>query len=107
MRVWVYVERSFRGHEQVGDWTLSQIRFSSDPTEARERGDETTRSPLEWTPIGRDPAYERRVGGRIQAALAAAGTPARAISVGNATLTVPERPEAGATPAVAASESSR
>lgn len=73
LRVLVFIDRSFVPNKQIGNWSLSQVTYSRDPLDARDAGDETTRAPTRWTPIGRDPAYERRLADRIRASLAAAG----------------------------------
>ena len=75
LRVLVFIDRSFVPNKQIGNWSLSQVSYSRDPLDARDAGDETTRAPTRWTPIGRDPAYERRLADRIRASLAEAGNP--------------------------------
>ncbi len=75
IHVLVFVDRSFVPNKQIGTWTLSQVRYAQDPLEARDPRDETTRASTRWTPIGRDPAYERRLAERIRTSLAQAGNP--------------------------------
>ena len=76
VHVLVFIDRSFVANKQIGTWSLSQVRYAQDPLDARDTRDDTTRAPTRWTPIGRDPAYERRLADRIRATLAAAGNPA-------------------------------
>ena len=70
LRTWVYVDRAFRPNQQIGRWTLGQTRYATDPGDVPEPEDESTRAPTEWTPIGRDEPYERRLMQRIHALLA-------------------------------------
>jgi hypothetical protein len=65
MRAWVYLDRGFRPNQRIGAWTLSQETYSADPTQQQDRADESTRTPTEWTPIGRDVPYEQRLMRRI------------------------------------------
>jgi hypothetical protein len=66
MRAWVYVEREFVPNQSIGDWTYSQTRTSSDPLDTPDPRDATTTSPGDWTPVGRDEAYERTIVAEIQ-----------------------------------------
>ncbi len=75
VRVLVFVDRSFVANKQIGTWTLSQVSYARDPLDTRDARDATTRAPTRWTPIGRDPAYERRLAERIRTSLAQAGNP--------------------------------
>lgn len=70
LRTWVFVDRAFRGNQQIGRWSLSEQRYAQDPTEKPLPEDESTRAPTEWTPIGRDVPYERRLTARIREAMA-------------------------------------
>lgn len=72
LRAWVFVDRAFRGNQQIGRWSLSEQRYAQDPTEAPLPEDQSTRAPTEWTPIGRDVPYERRLTARIRQAMAQA-----------------------------------
>jgi hypothetical protein len=70
MRTWVFVDRSFRPNQSFGRWTLGETRYSTDPTQARQPGDDATQIATEWTPIGRDVPYEQRLLRRIGELLA-------------------------------------
>lgn len=84
MRTWVFVDRSFRPNQSFGRWTLGETRYSIDPTQARRPDDDSTQVPTEWTPIGRDVPYERRLMRRVAGILSAPKTePAAAESRGN------------------------
>lgn len=72
MRAWVYVERQFRPNQRIGSWTRGQTKYATDPLEKGDPEDTTTTAPGEWTPVGRDDAYERTVMAQIQRSLAAA-----------------------------------
>jgi hypothetical protein len=61
MRTWVMLDREFIPNQQIGRWTLGESRTSQDPTQARDPKDTSTRTPGQWTPIGRDVQYERRL----------------------------------------------
>lgn len=66
MRAWVYLEREFRPNQKIGDWTYSQTRYASDPVDIPDSRDTTTVAPGDWTPVGRDEAYERTLIAEIQ-----------------------------------------
>ena len=76
LRAWVFVDRAFRANQQIGRWSLSEQRYAQDPADKPLPEDESTRAPTEWTPIGRDVPYERRLTARIVEAMAAAPKPA-------------------------------
>ncbi len=76
LRTWVYVDRAFRPNQQIGRWTLGQTRYATDPGDAPEPEDESTRAPTEWTPIGRDVPYERRLTARVRELLRQDESPA-------------------------------
>jgi hypothetical protein len=82
LRTWVFVDRAFRPNQQIGRWTLGQTRYATDPGDAPEPEDESTRAPTEWTPVGRDVPYEERLAERVRQLLReaapTAGTPATA-----------------------------
>lgn len=62
LRVWVYIERSFRPGMQNPTWTRSMTTFSQDPLvrqRLNERGGLSDQS--EWTPVRRDLFYENRL----------------------------------------------
>jgi hypothetical protein len=61
MRTWVMVDREFIPNQRVGRWTLGDTRTSYDPSQAADARDASTKSPTQWTPIGRDVQYERRL----------------------------------------------
>ena len=69
-RTWVFVDRSFRPNQSFGRWTLGETRYSTDPTQARQPGDDATQIATECTPIGRDVPYEQRLMRRIGELLA-------------------------------------
>ncbi len=75
MRAWIYVERQFRPNQRIGSWTRGQTKYSTDPLDKADPEDTTTSAPGEWTPVGRDDAYERTVMAQIQHRLAAAPAP--------------------------------
>ena len=76
LRTWVFVDRAFRANQQIGRWSLSEQRYAQDPADRPLPEDESTRAPTEWTPIGRDVPYERRLTARIVEAMAATPKPA-------------------------------
>lgn len=61
MRTWVMVDREFVPNQQIGRWSLGETRTSTDPALAPRAGDASTKSPTQWTPIGRDVQYEMRL----------------------------------------------
>lgn len=71
LRTWVFVDRAFRGNQQIGRWSLSEQRYAQDPTERPLPEDQSTHAPTEWTPVGRDVPYERRLTARIRQAMEA------------------------------------
>lgn len=71
VRAQVFVDRGFRPNQSFGRWTLGETRYSQDPTQAKAAADDSTRSPTEWTPVGRDVPYEQRLMRRITEVAAA------------------------------------
>lgn len=60
LRVWVYVERSFRPGLQNAAWTRSMTSFSTDSIDRQTAG-RTTSDESRWTPVRRDRDYELRL----------------------------------------------
>jgi len=65
LRTWVMVDRQFRPNQRFGTWSLAATSYSKDPLAAPDPRDPSTKAPTEWTPIGRDVQYERRLTARI------------------------------------------
>jgi hypothetical protein len=65
LRTWVMVDRQFRPNQRFGTWTLAASSYSTDPLAAPDPKDPATKAPTEWTPIGRDVQYERRLTARV------------------------------------------
>ena len=61
LRTWVMVDREFIANQRVGRWTLGETLVSQDPTQVPHPQDRSSRTPGQWTPIGRDVQYERRL----------------------------------------------
>lgn len=80
MRTWVYVDRGFVANRRIGHWTLGEATVATDPTKAQAPEDQSTRTPTEWTPIGRDVPYEQRLMRRIRELLAEPAAAPDAIS---------------------------
>ncbi|MSR29573.1 MAG: hypothetical protein EXS03_08380 [Phycisphaerales bacterium] len=81
MRVWVYLERSFREGVKPSSYSGSLASYWSNPLSVAPAGnpDGPIRDNAQWTPVGRDPAYERTLAGKVAAALAAARGVERAV----------------------------
>lgn len=60
LRVWVYVERSFRPGVQNASWTRSMTSFSTDSIDRKTVG-RTISDESRWTPVRRDRDYELRL----------------------------------------------
>ena len=60
-----YLDRGFQPNQWIGTWSLSQVNYAADPTQAQDAADESTRIATEWTPVGRDVPYEQRLMRRI------------------------------------------
>ena len=60
LRVWVYVERSFRPGLQNATWTRSMTSFSTDRIGQR-NANSTVSDTSTWTPVRRDKQYEVRL----------------------------------------------
>ena len=73
MKVWVFVERSFQEGAKPSSYSGTLASRWTNPLAGSlaSADDRSTREPSIWTPVGRDEAYERTLGGRVQAALAA------------------------------------
>jgi len=63
VRVWVYIERAFTPGVRSGSWTRSQTTYARDPLAPGTGSgrDDVTIDFSRWTPVRRDPAYERRL----------------------------------------------
>ena len=62
LRVWVYVERSFRFGMQNPTWTRSMTTFSTNALDqSRTDSSEAIADQSIWTPVRRDQAYESRL----------------------------------------------
>ena len=62
LRVWVYVERSFRPGMQNAAWTRSMTTFTTNPLDTRRAASPDARADQSnWTPVRRDRAYEARL----------------------------------------------
>ncbi len=62
LRVWVYVERSFRPGMQNPAWTRSMTTFSTNPLDTRRAASpDSVTDQSNWTPVRRDRAYEARL----------------------------------------------
>ncbi|MFB0987088.1 MAG: hypothetical protein QMB94_12380, partial [Phycisphaerales bacterium] len=72
LRVWVYVERAHRSGVRSNTWSRVGRSYSTNPLETISPDDGTTRSPVLWTPVGRDQAMERRLLAEVQQSLAGA-----------------------------------
>lgn len=71
LRTWVMVDRQFRPNQRFGTWTLAASSYSVDPLAAPDPKDPATKAPTEWTPVGRDVQYERRLTARVLESLRA------------------------------------
>lgn len=60
LRVWVYVERSFRPGLQNAAWTRSMTSFSTNEIDRQDAG-RTISDESRWTPVRRDRDYELRL----------------------------------------------
>ena len=60
LRVWVYVERSFKPGLQNATWTRSMTTYSTDRISRRDSNDVVS-DPSSWTPVRRDTDYEVRL----------------------------------------------
>lgn len=77
MRVWVYWERSFREGFKPSSYSGALATKWSDPLTAKpaESQDESIRDRGQWTPVGRDRAYEATLTDRIAGSLAGDAAP--------------------------------
>ncbi len=71
MRTWVYIERSFRPGAKPSTYSGALATSWSDPLAAKpaDAGDESIRERAQWTPVGRDRAYEATLTDRVAEAL--------------------------------------
>lgn len=70
MRVWVYIERSFREGSKPSSYSGTLASNWTNPLNNKPSDaiDESVREVARWTPMGRDTDYERTLTGRIAAA---------------------------------------
>ena len=62
LRVWVFVERSFRPGMQNPAWTRSMTTFATNPLDTgRAASPDALADQSNWTPVRRDRAYEARL----------------------------------------------
>jgi len=69
LRTRVFIERGFTPGIRPDTWSGTLRTTTSEPLPKR-RDDGTTRTPTQWTPIGRDEAAERRLTARVAELLA-------------------------------------
>ena len=75
MKVWVFVERSFQEGAKPSPYSGTLASRWTNPISSKpsDASDASIRDPSVWTPVGRDEAYERTLGGRIEGALCPQG----------------------------------
>jgi hypothetical protein len=69
LRTRVFIERGFTPGIRQNTWSGTLRSVTTEP-KPRQRDDGTTRSPAQWTPIGRDEIAERRLTARVAELLA-------------------------------------
>jgi hypothetical protein len=69
LRTRVFIERGFTPGIRQDTWSGTLRTVTTEPQPKR-RDDGTTRSPTQWTPVGRDEAAERRLTARVAELLA-------------------------------------
>jgi hypothetical protein len=81
LRTRVFIERGFRPGIRQNTWSGTLRTMTTEPQPKR-RDDGTTRTPTQWTPIGRDEVAERLLTARVAALLAASGEPDAEVTSG-------------------------
>ena len=69
LRTRVFIERGFTPGIRQNTWSGTLRTVTTEP-KPKQRDDGTTRSPTQWTPIGRDEVAERRLTARVAELLA-------------------------------------
>ena len=72
LRARVFVERGFVPGVRSNTWSATLSTTTTEPVRKGPK-DDTTRSPTQWTPVGRDEAAERTITARVRALLEAQG----------------------------------
>jgi hypothetical protein len=81
LRTRVFIERGFTPGIRQSTWSGTLRTVTTEPA-PKQRNDGTTRSPTQWTPIGRDEAAERRLTARVAELLAESGATDAAVTSG-------------------------
>lgn len=69
LRTRVFIERAFTPGVRPDSWSGTLATTTTEPG-PRRRNDGSTRSPTQWTPVGRDESAERRLTARVAELLA-------------------------------------
>jgi len=72
LRTRVFIERGFTPGIRTSTWSSALSTMTTEPAR-KGPADDSTRSPTQWTPIGRDEAAERTITARVRALLEAQG----------------------------------
>lgn len=72
LRTRVFIERGFTPGIRTNTWSATLTTTTTEPVRTGPK-DDSTRSPTQWTPVGRDEAAERTITMRVRAMLQAQG----------------------------------